>query len=60
MYQEEAQEYLFSSIPEIKKILELSYNIDDCKYSNGELLEAIELELTFEDKDGNDKIFKLI
>ena len=45
---------------EIKEILELSYNIDDCKYSNGELLEAIEFELLFEDKYGNDKIFKLI
>ena len=60
LYQEDAQEYIFTSMPEIKEILELSYNIDDCKYSNGELLEAIEFELLFEDKYGNDKIFKLI
>ena len=35
LYQEDASEYKFSSIPEIKGIKELSYNIDDCKYQNG-------------------------
>ena len=47
-------------MPEIKGISELSYNIDDNKYQNGELLEAMSFDLFFKDKSGNIKVINLI
>lgn len=60
LYQEDAQEYGFISTPEIKGLSELSYNIDDNKYQNGELLEAISFDLFFEDESGKLKVINLI
>ena len=60
LYQENAQDYMFTFIPEIKGISELSYNIDDHKYQNGELLEAISFDLFFKDKSGTIKVINLI
>lgn len=60
LYQEDAQYYTFASMPEIKGISELSYNIDDNKYQNGELLEVMSFDLFFKDKSGNIKVIDLI
>lgn len=60
LYQEDAQGYVFEAMPEIKGISELSYNIDDNKYQNGELLEVISFDLFFVDESGNKKVINLI
>lgn len=60
LYQENAQNCMFANLPAIKGISELSYNIDDQKYDNGDLLEAIGFKLMFEDMNGNIKILDVI
>lgn len=60
LYQDEAQAYRFEALPNIKGVSELSYNIDDKKYQDGDILKAISFELFFKDESGRTKTLKLI
>ena len=60
MYDEDAQAMSFIRVLKPKEIIELSYNIDDVKYQNGDILEAIEFELLFKHNNGKIQAVALI